>query len=89
MELMKIMDLMNYNYESQGTEIYNIYSKFIETNQEILTEEQLKNASEYLLPPFAFDDERKRSKDQYDKTQNLIMVAINKKIENKKRGMVA
>lgn len=87
MDFMKIMDLMNYNFESEGTEIYSICGKFIEANNQILTSEQLKNASESLLPPSAFDDGRNRSVDEYNKTQAMINTMI-KGYENGK-GMVA
>ena len=82
MEFMKIMDLMNYNYESKGVELYNIYNSFIDANIEILSVEQLENAKNNLLPPNAFDDERNRSFNDYN---NLIT----KLSKEKGKGMVA
>lgn len=66
MDFMKLMEMMNYNYESKGVELYSIYNNFIDANIEILSNEQLKNAEHFLLPPNAFDDGRNRSQEKYD-----------------------
>lgn len=85
MDFMNLMEMMNYNFESEGTEIYSIYDKFIDTNLEILTGAQLKNAEDFLLPPSAFDDGRNRSQEKYDKLVNKL-----KDINLEKgKGMVA
>lgn len=84
MDFMKIMDLMNYNYESQGVELYNIYGNFIDANKEIFSPEQISVAKDFLLPPSAFDDGRNRSQNEYN---SLVFKFENINLE-KGKGMV-
>lgn len=75
MEIMKLMDMMNYNFQSKNNNkslLYDIYSKFIESNKEILTIEQLQYANTNLLSPNAIDDGRIRSEHEYENTKNKI-----------------
>ncbi len=87
MDFMKIMDLMNYNYESKGTELYRICKEFINANNEILTENQLKEFQASLLPPQAFDDGRERT--GYNGIQDIIKEVLYNNIEKKEKGMGA
>lgn len=89
MKIMEIMELMNYNYESRGnSRLYEIYSKFISTNVDIFSLEQLEEAKINLLPPEAFDDGKKRSRQEYDQSQNQIQAIIEKNYQTG-RGMTA
>jgi hypothetical protein len=85
MDFMNLMEMMNYNFESKGTEIYSIYDKFIDANLEVLTGAQLKNAEDFLLPPSAFDDGRNRSQEKYD----MLVVKLKNINLEKGKGMVA
>lgn len=85
MDFMNLMEMMNYNFESKGVELYSIYNNFIDANKDILTDEQLKNAEDFLLPPGAFDDGRNRSQEKYN---NLIVKLESINLERGK-GMVA
>ena len=84
MEFKKINELMNYNYESKGTDIYKIFTEFINSNSEII---DLKEAEQFLLPPEAFGDNRKRNIEDYKTAKQTIEELKNNK--NYKRGMTA
>lgn len=91
MEIMKLMDLMNYNFENKERSLlYDVYSKFIEANIDILTTEQLQEANNNLISPKAFDDGKTRSEQEYQNTINKITMYINNKMNYENgRGMIA
>lgn len=91
MNIMQLIDLMNYNFESnKESRLYEIYYKFIESNQEILTPKQLDYASTNILPPLSFDDGKNRSQEEYDQIQETITKIKNNKISYETgRGMAA
>lgn len=91
MEIMKLMDLMNYNYENQETSLlYDVYSKFIEANIDILSISQLKEADDFLLSPNAIDDGKIRKESEYQSIKtNIQMHIINKMNYENGRGMAA
>lgn len=89
MEIMKLMDLMNYNFESNNKSLlYDTYSKFIEANQDILTLEQLDYAETNLLSPNAIDDGKIREEKDYQNARNKIKMCKTTNYEYK-RGMAA
>lgn len=91
MEIIKLMDMMNYNYENKERSLlYDVYSKFIEANIDILSVEQLKEANNNLLSPSAIDDGKIRSNQDFQNTRNLITMHINNKMNYENgRGMAA
>lgn len=91
MDIMKLMDMMNYNFENKERSLlYDVYSKFIDANKDILTTEQLKEANNNLLSPSAIDDGKIRSNQDFQKTRDLITMHINNKMNYENgRGMAA
>lgn len=87
-EFMDIMNCANYNFETSGTKSYVIFGRLTDIFSDILTQEQLEQWKNEILPPEAYDDNRNRKPEEY---KNLIQ-KIGNTIENKNnynKGMQA
>lgn len=78
----KINERLNYNFDAQGSEIYQIYYDFIKENAEII---DLQQAESFLLPPQAFGDNRKRQ--GYEQVKQLIETTKMEMTNNYGRSM--
>lgn len=91
MEIMRfdqINEMMNYDYESKQSFFYNTCIHFVIANNEIISKEQLDAIQSYILPPSAFDDDKKRSNEDYKTLMSVIeKYKINKLSYENGRGM--
>lgn len=91
MEIMgfkQINEKMNYAHESKQSFLYDTCINFVIANNEILSKEQLDAIQNYILPPSAFDDDKKRSNEDYKTLMSEIeKYKINKLSYENGRGM--
>ncbi|MBP3921081.1 MAG: hypothetical protein J6D28_05910 [Bacilli bacterium] len=64
---------VNYCFESGNKSgIYNFVNKFINAHAEILTLNNINEIESFILPPSAYDDNKNRSKQEYDDVMNTF-----------------
>ena len=84
----QINEMMDYRHVIKQSFLYDTCINFVIANNEILSIEQLDAIQNYILPPSAFDDDKKRSNEDYKTLMSVIeKYKINKLSYENGRGM--